>query len=130
MTKTFTLLLSPNCQCYYDKQFKDAKFKPPAMCRAFVEWATHTGTLAREINVTASTDEIPGATKIFVTKQGYYRWNWSDSLYPNRRNPLSHHMDGGISTYSEDTLNRFFPDAREDGLDQPRPLWLSFTLPK
>ena len=86
-----------------------------AVCSKFIHWLS--GTTPDTINITVSTDENPGATKIFVTKCGYYRWWWS--------NPKST-LCGGIPNFTEEILTKFFPNANEQGKDTPHPLWITF----
>ena len=113
MTKTFPLTLNDNYYC-----IDEGDGTRSALCVPFVQRCF--GQTPEKVSVTVSTDEIPNAYKVSVTKCGYYRWHWDNS---NGNWGMF-----GMEPFAEDTLNRFFPDAREDGLDKPHELWLQFMV--
>jgi hypothetical protein len=78
-------------------------------------YARLPGSTPNKISLTASTEFFAGATKLFVIKSGFYRW---DIFSPEQE------LHYGLWSYAEEQLNRFFPDANTDGLDKPHPLYI------
>lgn len=86
----------------------------PVICNAFV--SKFVGE-CQKIHLTVSTDPLPNAQRVYVCKEGYYRWHW---CLPELV------LAGGMFIEAEETVNKFFPDALTNGLDKPKPLWLLF----
>jgi len=70
------------------------------------------------LSLTASTEEIPGSLKIYVTKNGFYRWYYFCPGFP---------IFGGVTHFTEDILNKLFPNAKEDGKDTPHEIFLTLS---
>jgi hypothetical protein len=78
-------------------------------------------TIEDEIRVTVSDNLLEGALVLWVRKEGYYRWSWTfDDGYC-----LFYNQTFGVYQGVEEVLKDFFPDAREDGLDKARRLWIA-----
>jgi hypothetical protein len=110
MTKSFHL--HKNADDWWYK----VEIKVLAICSGFVKKCY--GSTPDKITVTLYTEEIENATKIFVQKHGFYRWEWFSPDWKK---------SGGMYGYAEDQLNKLFPDAKEDGFDKPKELWIKFT---
>ena len=127
MTKSFALFKSDIDTFYFtytkrlhirNESQKDDLITVHAVCLSFVN--SLYGSTPNNITLTASTENFDGAIKIFVVKSGFYRW---DFLFPQKS--LYH----GLFPYAEEQLNRFFPNAKEDGLDHPHDLFIKFNIP-
>ena len=103
MTKTFNLQQQDN---HYEL------FKVPMICMEFVNRFVKD---SEKITVTISTEPLPESQRVFVCKGGFYRWGWN---IPETQE------SSGMFPLAEDLLCRVFPDALENGLDQPKPLWI------
>jgi len=88
----------------------------PMVCTCFVSKVIPEET--EEVTATISTDPLPNAVRILVTHGGFYRWGWEVPEWNNA---------GGMLLKTEELLSKIFPDAMEDGLDKPKPLWIQFS---
>lgn len=124
MTRSFALSKSDDDIRYYTfvkrlkkgDKLKVEEAKIHATCLNFVK-ALH-GSTPNKLTLTASTEYFDGATKIFVIKSGFYRW---DCFLPEIE------LHYGLWSYAEEQLNRFFPSANSDGLDKPHDLYIKFS---
>lgn len=111
MTKSFNLHKDDGDWLY------KAEVKILSICTDFVKQCY--GSAPNKITITASTEEITDAIKILVQKHGFYRWSWTNKYWQG--------SGGGMYGYVEDQLNKLFPDAREDGKDEPKEVWIKFS---
>ena len=112
MTKTFQLVWGQDgVYCLGNERM---------LCWEFVRLVGNKKEIEDEIKVSVSNEPIIGAHILWIRKEGYYRWSWVfDDGYCLFYNE-THGMYQGV----EDVLKDFFPDAREDGLDEPQRLWI------
>jgi hypothetical protein len=110
MIKTFNLSKGKGDHAYCVE--KETKY---IMCIDFVERCM--GASPDFVTLTISTDPVEKYQKVLIIKTGYYRWNW----YITEWNTGS-----GIYPCAEDILNKIFPNARIDGLDTYKELYISF----
>ena len=122
MTRTIELTLRDNVYVNKDTE--------KVLCGEFVRLLIQK--TPDSILVTASTEPISGAAEIGVMKCGYYRWWWQfrDRVWNKFGTYIT--IDKSVHPWNylhpvEDTFNDFFPDAREDGLDKEKKLWVSVS---
>lgn len=77
------------------------------------------GHTPEKIKVVVSTTPIERAVPIGVTKNGYYRWAW-------RRMDKDCSMHG-MTLAAEEELAGIFPEAKDNGHDEEKNLWISLT---
>jgi len=94
--------------------------KERMLCWNFVQLVGNKKEIEDNITVIASTEPIEGAHILWIRKEGYYRWSWTfDDGYC-----LFYNETYGIYEGVEEVLKDFFPDARENGLDEAKRLWI------
>ena len=111
MTKTFQLQWQDGVYCFG---------KEKMLCWDFVRLVGGKKEIEDNIKITASTDLIENVFSVWIRKEGYFRWSWVfDDGYC-----LFYNETFGMYEAVEDVLKDFFPDAKEDGLDDPKRLWI------
>ncbi len=129
MTKSFQLTLNTQSTYYTAVALKKVKqgsetfhtkINAKALCVPFIKFLLNSQSPPTKVKLTISTDEIPGSLKVYVTKSGFYRWYY---LYPNFP------IHGGLPPFSEEILNKLFPNEPTNGLNQTHPLWIKPQLP-
>jgi len=138
MTKTFMLEYHDGVYSLPGVREKKGELIPiwnRLLCAEFVELALYGYHYSRgminykdgsaiampaAISVIISNEPIGGAISIGVTKEGYYRWRWRHLTEYYRFFTTWH----GYYSDAEEILKDFFPDAREDGLDEEKELWI------
>lgn len=130
MTKSFQLTLNDKSTYYTAISLKKVKqgsetfhtkINTKALCVPFIKFLLNSQSPPTKIKLTLSTEEIPNSLKVFVTKSGFYRWYYSCPNFPTH---------GCVTNFAEEILNKLFPTALENGLDQPHPLFIKVVPPE
>ena len=97
------------------------------LCWEFVQQITGIGEVPDKIRVTASDDPIESYRDkveiLFIRRVGYYRWDWA---WDNGKMIIK--GIAGMYKGVEEILQDFFPDAREDGLDEWKRIWIRIEI--
>ena len=86
-----------------------------SLCASFVKKVR--GDIPDNITVVISDGLMLDSQEVELLHEGFYRWTWRVSSWPN-------FYHNGMFGPAEDAINSFFPDARCDGLDGTRLVWI------